>query len=131
MSNNSSRTSTHNTFSASNIRKCEKYVLDMQKRLDKAVANNEVRAIHNLFTILVKRSWAVKVLAVWRITYLNNGKNTAGVDGKKIPHATKQQQDEMRWRLLQEININSNPNLSEGFTFLNPTVRNARLGYQP
>ena len=81
----------------------------MQKRLDKAVANNDVKAIHNLFTILVKRSWAVKVLAVWRITYLNNGKYTAGIDDKKIPHATKQQQDEMRWLLLQEINIKSNP----------------------
>ena len=81
----------------------------MQKRLDEAVANNDKRLIRTIFTILVKRSWAVKVLAVWRITHINTGKNTAGVDNVKIPHASKEQQDKIRWRLLNEININSNP----------------------
>lgn len=98
-----------NTFTASNIKRCEKYVSAMQERLDKAVADNDKALIRTIFTILVKRSWAVKVLAVWRITYLNKGKYTAGIDDMKIPHAEKQQQDKMRWRLLQEININSKP----------------------
>ena len=106
---NPCRTSIENTFSISNIRKCEKYVSKMQKRLDEAVANNNKELIRTIFTILVKRSWAVKVLAVWRITHINTGKYTAGVDNMKIPHATKEQQDKMRWRLLNEIKINSNP----------------------
>lgn len=97
------------TFSIENIRKCETYVETMQKRLDEAVANNNKEKIRNIFTILVKRSWAVKVLAVWRITYLNKGKNTAGVDGVKIPNGTKEYQNEIRYRLLQTININSKP----------------------
>ena len=96
-------------FSIQNIRKCENYVETMQKRLDEAVANNDKEKIRNIFTILIKRSFAVKVLAVWRITYLNDGKYTAGVDGVKIPQASKEYQNEIRYRLLQEININSKP----------------------
>lgn len=93
------------TFSAQNIKNCEEYVISMQKRLDEAVANNDYKGIRNLFNILVRRSRAVKILAVYRITYLNQGKHTAGVDGKSIPYSTKEITDKIRLNLLDEINI--------------------------
>ncbi|MDE0400616.1 MAG: group II intron reverse transcriptase/maturase [Candidatus Poribacteria bacterium] len=96
-------------FSIENIRKCENYVETMQKRLDEAVANNNKNKIRTIFTILVKRSFAVKVLAVWKITSDNDGKNTAGVDGVKMPQASKEYQNSIRYRLLKEINIKSKP----------------------
>ena len=98
-----------NTFSIKNIRKCENYVETMQKRLDEAVASNNKAKIRTIFTILTKRSFAVKVLAVWRITYLNSGKNTAGVDNVKIPQAERSLQNAIRYRLLKAINIKSKP----------------------
>jgi RNA-directed DNA polymerase len=81
----------------------------MQKRLDKAVADNDYTAIQNLFTILVRRSRAVKILAVFRITYRNTGKNTAGVDGMKIPIGTREETDFIRYQLLDSINIRKKP----------------------
>ena len=110
MINNSCRTDiASETFSIRNIRKCENYVETMQKRLDEAVANNDKKKIRTIFTVLVKRSWAVKVLAVWRITYFNDGKYTAGIDGVKIPQVSKEYQNLTRYKLLQAININSKP----------------------
>ncbi len=102
-----SRKPQDDTFSISNIRKCEEYVFIMQKRLDKAVANNDYKTIQNIFTILVRRSHAVKVLAVWRMTYRNTGKNTAGVDKVFIPQSRdRKTTDKIRYKLLSEININ-------------------------
>lgn len=96
-------------FSVSNIKRCERYVISMQKRLDEAVANNDYKGIRNLFNILVRRSRAVKILAIYRITYLNQGKSTAGVDGEAIPYATKERTDNIRRKLLSEINISKSP----------------------
>ena len=113
ISNNSCRTPNNTSdifFSIKNIRKCEAYVLSMQQRLDRAVANNDKKGIRNYFDILTKRSFAVKVLAVWRITKLNKGKNTAGVDNVAIPKsATKQEKDNIRYKLLTNIDIKSTP----------------------
>ncbi len=104
------RTHNKDTFTAQNIRKCEEYVFGMQKRLDKAVANNDTDKIRILFNILLKRSHAVKVLAVWKITYRNKGKNTAGIDGIAIPkNATREETDKIRFRLLDLINISQTP----------------------
>ena len=104
------RTHNKDTFTAQNIRKCEEYVLGMQKRLDKAVANNDRDKIRTIFNILIKRSHAVRVLAVWRITYRNSGKNTAGIDGICIPkNATREETDNLRFRLLNLINISQTP----------------------
>ena len=98
-------------FSIQNIRKCETYVLSMQQRLDRAVANNDKKGIRNYFDILTRRSFAVKVLAVYRITQRNTGKNTAGVDDVAIPKkASKQKQNLIRWLLLRNIDIKSKPN---------------------
>lgn len=72
-------------FSAENIRGCEKHVLAMQRRLDKAVADNNKEGIRETFDLLTKRSKAVVILATWRVTQRNAGKYTAGVDGIAIP----------------------------------------------
>jgi len=81
----------------------------MQQRLDRAVANNNQKGIRNVFDILVRRSFAVKVLAVWRITQ-NEGSKTAGVDKVAMPKsATRQEKDRIRHKLLKRINVKSEP----------------------
>ena len=97
------------TFQVANIKECERYVFSMQQRLDKAVANNDKEVIHTIFNNLVKRSYAVKVLAVYRITYENTGKHTAGVDEVSIPKKDKRLTDNLRLTLLDEIRINRKP----------------------
>ena len=102
----------NNTFSMPNIRKCEEYVISMQKRLDKAVANNDTEKIRIISNILLKRSHAVKVLAVWRITYRNTGKNTAGIDDIAIPKgSTREETDAIRHKLLSRIDIRKTPDM--------------------
>ena len=54
-----------NAFSAENIRNCEKYVSSMQKKLDRAVADNNKSDIRWFTHILSKKSKAVKILAVY------------------------------------------------------------------
>lgn len=99
------------TFNIENIRKCEAYVLSMQQRLDRAVANNDEPLIRKTFDTLVRRSFAIRVLAVWNITHQNEGKKTAGVDGVKIPKGkNKEETDKIRLKLLDAIDIQSAPN---------------------
>ncbi len=66
-----------NIFNAENIRNCEQYVFSIQQRLDRAVATNDVKQIIHILDLLIKRSIAVKTLAVHRITIRNQGKYTA------------------------------------------------------
>ena len=96
-------------FNAENIRNCEKYVFSMQQRLDKAVATNNVKRIQHIFDLLTKRSQAVKILAVHRVTTMNQGKNTAGIDGIGLPKGNKPKADAMKLKLLDEIDINAKP----------------------
>ena len=103
------RTEEGNIFSAENIRNCEQYVFSMQQRLDKAVATNNVKRIQHIFDLLTKRSKAVKILAVHRVATLNQGKNTAGVDGIALPKSDKPKADAMKLKLLKEIDINAQP----------------------
>ena len=103
------RTQEENIFSAENIRNCEQYVFSIQQRLDKAVATNNVKRIQHIFDLLTKRSQAVKILAVQRVATLNQGKNTAGVDGIALPKGNKPKADAMKLRLLKEIDINAKP----------------------
>jgi len=51
-------------FNASNIKSCEKYVSSMQKKLDRAVADNNKSDTRWFTHILSKKSKAVKILAV-------------------------------------------------------------------
>ena len=105
------RTQEVNTFNAENIRNCERYVFSIQQRLDRAVATNDVKRIRHIFDLLTKRSQSVKILAVYRITKRNKGKNTAGVDGVAIPKGDTQKANQIVMRLLNAIDIKAKPDL--------------------
>jgi RNA-directed DNA polymerase len=98
-----------NVFSAVNINRCEKRVFSLQTKLDKAVANNDTKSIRETFNLLAKNSKAVKVLAVYRITQRNQGKYTAGVDGISMPKGDREKQNQIRLKLLDEIDITRKP----------------------
>ena len=102
------RTQEENIFTAENIRNCERYVLSIQKRLDRAVASNNSKRIRHLTDLLTKKSQAVKILAVYRITTENTGKNTAGVDGISTPK-DKAERDNFRLHMLSKIDITKKP----------------------
>ena len=97
-------------FSAENIRNCEEHTLSIQRRLDKAVADNDRDDIQSLVNILIRKSTAVRILATWRITQHNQGKYTAGIDGIAIPrNHSREQQNQMRLRLLDKIDFDKKP----------------------
>ena len=62
-------------------RKAERSRYRLQKRIYKAAGRGNVRVVHNLQRKLM-RSWSARVLAVRRVTQDNQGKKTAGVDGR-------------------------------------------------
>ena len=63
-------------------RKLERKVFKLQKRIYRASARGDVKAVRRLQKTLM-RSWMAKCLAVRRVTQDNQGKKTAGVDGVK------------------------------------------------
>lgn len=63
-------------------RRIEKRVYKLQKRIYRAAQRGDVRVQRRLQKTLMK-SWSAKCLAVRRVTQDNQGKKTAGVDGKK------------------------------------------------
>jgi RNA-directed DNA polymerase len=99
----------NNIFGKKNLNKCQRYVRSIQRKLDKAVADNDSAKIRWYVHLLSKRSSAAKILAVWRITKKNDGKYTAGVDGIKIPRYDTDKQNEMRLQILSNINIEGKP----------------------
>lgn len=105
------RTQEENIFSAENIHNCERYVLSIQQRLDRAVATNDVKRIRHIFDLLTKRSFAVKILAVYRMTKRNKGKNTAGIDGIAIPMGNTHEANKIAVKLLNAIDIKAKPNV--------------------
>lgn len=64
-----------------NWRKLEKRVLKLQKRIYQASNRGDVKAVRRLQKTLLK-SWSAKMLAVRKVSQDNQGKNTAGIDGK-------------------------------------------------
>lgn len=98
-----------NIFGAENIRNCQEYVISIQRRLDKAVADNDTKGIRETFDLLAKKSDAVKILATQRITQRNQGKYTAGVDGIAMPKKDRQLQHQIRLKLLDRIDIEKAP----------------------
>lgn len=62
-------------------RKAERSRYRLQKRIYKAASRGNVQVVHNLQRKLM-RSWSARVLAVRRVTQDNQGKKTAGVDGR-------------------------------------------------
>ena len=121
------RATTANVFTADAIRECEEYVLNMQRRLDKAVANNDLKGMHRL-TYILSESNAVKILAVWRITYRNKGKYTAGIDGVSIPRVNRQKQNKLRLCLLQEIDLKRKPDATKRVYIPKPNGKKRPLG---
>lgn len=97
------------TFSIANLRRCEAYVRSTQRKLDKAVANGDQAKIRWYTHLLSKRSRAVKILAVHKVTNLNRGKYTAGVDKVALPRADRQTQNRFRCQLLEEIDVLKKP----------------------
>ncbi|MEH2175598.1 group II intron reverse transcriptase/maturase [Nostoc sp.] len=65
-----------------NWRKLERTVFKLQKRIYQASQRGDVKAVRKLQKTLLN-SWSAKMLAVRKVTQDNQGKNTAGVDGKK------------------------------------------------
>lgn len=63
-------------------KKIEKRVYKLQKRIYRAAQRGDVKVQRRLQKTLMK-SWSAKCLAVRKVTQDNNGKKTAGVDGKK------------------------------------------------
>jgi len=96
-------------FSASNIKDCERYVSSIQGKLDKAVADNNKSNIRWYTHLLSHKSRAVKILAVYRVTSLNQGKHTAGTDGVKLAKGRTKENGELRLVLLNNINIKKKP----------------------
>ncbi|MYE88397.1 group II intron reverse transcriptase/maturase [Candidatus Poribacteria bacterium] len=95
-------------FTPENISDCEKYILTIQRRLDKAVANDDKFKIKWYTHLLMKRSRAVKILSVYRVCSVNQGKYTAGVDGVSMPKE-KVKRTEMMIELLNSIDILQKP----------------------
>ena len=105
---NACQTSGQDTFSHDNITACEKYVLRIQRRLDKAVANDDKPKIRWYSHLLTKKSRAVKILAIHRVCEVNTGKHTAGVDGVSMPKR-KNERLPIMMELLNAINIEKRP----------------------
>ena len=102
-----------NIFSAENRKRCEKYVRSIQRKLNKAVANNDKEKIRWYTHLLSKRSRAVKVLAVHHVTAENKGRDTAGTDGVKMVKGSdvkaKAHNNNIRQALFETINIKKKP----------------------
>ena len=62
--------------------KLDRKVFKLQKRIFKASSRGDVKAVGRLQKTLIK-SWSARCLAVRKVTQENQGKRTAGVDGKK------------------------------------------------
>lgn len=114
-------------FSISNIRKCEKYVFAMQQRLDKAIATYDAKRIKHILNLLIHRSRAVKILAVYRITKINDGRKTAGVDGISIPN-DKDKANKIRLSLLNAINVKEAPDPIRRIHIPKPNGKKRPLG---
>jgi RNA-directed DNA polymerase len=65
-----------------NWRKAERLTFKLQKRIYQASERGDVKAVRKLQKTLI-RSWSAKCIALRRVTQDNQGKNTAGVDGRK------------------------------------------------
>jgi hypothetical protein len=105
-----------NIFDTQNIKRCGFYVFTIQRRLDKAVANDDKPKIRWYLHLLIKRSRAAKVLATYKITKVNEGRYTAGVDNVATPR-TKKESDVVRLRYIMKLIYPDNPNPSEGYLF--------------
>jgi len=82
-----------------NWKKFQKVVFRLQKRIYKAVRDGDRRKARSLQKLLLK-SYAARMLAIRQVTQLNQGKKTAGVDGKASLN--------YRERFALEFNLSNN-----------------------
>ena len=102
----------YDTLDVRNTRQCQRSVRSIQRKLDRAVATGDCARIRRYVHLLCKVSRAAKVVAVWKITSLNSGRTTAGVDGVAMPRATSvATQNQIRHDLLEGLNVESKPQL--------------------
>ncbi len=66
-----------------NWRKLDKHVRRIQQRIYQAEILGQKRKLHNLQRLLI-RSQAALLLSIRRVTQINKGKRTAGIDGMKV-----------------------------------------------
>jgi RNA-directed DNA polymerase len=81
-------------------RKAERSVYRLQQRIFRASGRGNVQVVHNLQRKLM-RSRSARMLAVRRVTQDNQGKKTAGVDGKTALTPTE------RLQLAEELQAKS------------------------
>ena len=81
-----------------NWRKLERSVFKLQKRIYRASKNGDWKRVKRLQKLLLK-SKSVKLLAVRRVTQINKGKKTAGIDGVKSLSPTQ------RLKLANRLNL--------------------------
>jgi RNA-directed DNA polymerase len=82
-----------------NWRKLERNVFKLQKRIYQASKSSDWKRVKRLQKLLLK-SKSAKLLAVRRVTQINKGKKTAGIDGVKSLSPTQ------RLKLANELNLN-------------------------
>ncbi|MDR1236438.1 MAG: reverse transcriptase N-terminal domain-containing protein, partial [Holosporaceae bacterium] len=82
-----------------NWRKLERSVFKLQKRIYQASKSGDWKRAKRLQKLLLK-SKSAKLLAVKRVTQINKGKKTAGIDGVKSLSPTQ------RLKLANELNLN-------------------------
>ena len=94
-------------FSKGSLSECEGYVRGVQRKLDRAVANDDKSRIRGYVRCLNK-SKAVKILAIHRVCEVNSGRHTAGIDGMAMPKDKKERR-RLMISLISEINIKQKP----------------------
>lgn len=97
-----STTSYATLWSNTDWNKTRKYVDKQQRRIYRAESNNDKRKVRDLQRMLVRSSAALK-LAIKRVTQINKGKKTPGLDGFRAVN------DKQRGELfvkMRNMNIN-------------------------
>lgn len=91
-------------FTPSQINKARKHVEYLQKTLFKALKENWKPRVISRFRRLLKNSFFNKILSIYKVTRLNTGKKTAGIDGIKIKIHNQSQLNDLTSRLFKEVN---------------------------
>ena len=118
---------TNEWIDAHTRKKCSDYVLKMQRQLDKAVRDNDMDRIRHLSYLLSRRSKAVRIVAIDRVTKTYGGKYAAGVDGVKTPKQ-KAEADKFRKHLYDTIKIDKTPSPSKRIYIPKPNGKKRPLG---
>lgn len=93
-------------FTPSLIKKARKHVEYLQTTLFRAFRENwKLRAI-NRIRLLLKNSYYNKILSIYKVTRLNTGKETAGIDKVKIQIKTRGQLSQLTDNLTKALNRN-------------------------